>query len=33
MAESVLSLEEVEVTRLRPERFAEVLTPSAASNA
>ena len=29
MAESVLSLEEVEVTPLRPERFAEVLTPEA----
>ena len=26
MAESVISLEEVEVTPLRPERFAEVLT-------
>ena len=27
MAESALSLEEVAVTQLRPERFAEVLTP------
>ena len=27
MAESVIALEEVEVTPLRPERFAEVLTP------